>query len=279
MGQRHQIYVRIHNPLKNKSVVEDLKSFDSKGAQLKHAQKVFGTKKTSVLAFHHQWLFGMSAAAVCNNILREVDKSSSPVHILSKEIERLPYPSNYNGEKDKVDGFMEVVEALLFNQFDTEFAEQGARYGIERVCDLVDEQFDRKKGTMDIKRGDYRTDFTLGDNNDGITIIDVVEKKYCFMNIGFGDSTVMTLPALVPIPAEKYVNAYYATQKAKLGEYYIEDVCKNDETKIQELLQENKESVKFVKEKFAKRTLFTLDELKKIFPKVYKKTKKAKAAI
>jgi hypothetical protein len=277
MGQRFQAYLRINNPLKNKDVVEDLKTKD--GKQLKHARAIFGKGKTSVIAFHHQWLYGMTAPAICLNILRQVDKSASPEHVFNKEFGTFPYPKDYRGDTDKVDGYFELIETLLFNQFDTDFAAYGARYGVERVVNLVEELYDRKTGKMDLSY-DYRKDFTLGDNNDGIMIIDVISKKYCFMNIYKQDkdpdcSSVASLPTLKPVSAEKYANAYYATKRKKLSSYYVEDRCKNDEKKIQELLIENQKKMVFVSLSFDAYPVLTLDEVKEMFPKVYEPKKEA----
>ena len=113
MGQRLQCYIQVHNPLNNKELVENLKE-----KEIKHAYAIFGKKKTSVLAFHHQWLYGMTAAAICANIMREVVKSDNPHHILSKDLDSLPYPKTWDKDTDNVDGYFEVIQALLFVQFD-----------------------------------------------------------------------------------------------------------------------------------------------------------------
>lgn len=275
MGQRHQIFIRIHNPLNNPEVIKDLCTFDKKQKALKHAKAVFGEKKTSILAFHNQWLYGMSAAATCANIMREVYKSDRPEHIFSKELDRLPYPVNYthtSNDEDKVDGYFQLIQTLLFNLFDTDFAAHGSRYGLERVINLVDECYDRKTGKFD-KRWDIRSDFRRGDNNDGITIIDLVNKKYCFMNIfderDEKNNGVYYLTPLTPASAEEYVNAYYPVERERVSEYDIER-CKKDEEKIKEMLDNRKENLNFVKEVFSKYEVLSLDEVKKICPAIYR---------
>lgn len=261
MGQRFQVYIRIHNPLKNKSIVEDLSRFNQDGSILKQAKRLFGNKKTSILAFHHQWLYGVTAAAICANIMREVtiQRTKSSAHILSTERDEFPYPVDYTGDKTKVDGYMEVVKAIFFNQFNAEFAEHGARYGIERVIDLSKDCFD-KNGKYD-KRYDCRVDFRGGDNNDGIMIIDAIKNKYCFIHRIYGD-----VKTLVPISAEKYVKTYRPTEKSKL----MRENDERDEDKIQEMLKDNRETAAFVKEAFSNFNLLTLDDVKEIFPAVYK---------
>ena len=258
MGQRHQLYLIIHNPLKNEEALKEITDFDNEGKQLAHARKVFGNKKISVLPFHHQWLFGLTAAAVCSNIMKEVLRSNSSKHMFSKEFSRIPH--GRNSQTDRIDAFIKMFETVINCQFDTDFADLGARYGVEDAFSISGEGCEN--------------DFRNGDNNDGITIIDTINKKYCFMNNGCGDSKMDKLPELIPVSAEQYVEIYYATTKKYLSEYYLEDVCGNDAKKIKELLEENKEVVAFTKKAFANFTLLSLDEVKKLFPKVYNETSK-----
>ena len=271
MGQRHQIYVRISNPMKNKKFVEDLKNFDNEGKQFAHAKRFFGTDKTSILAFHHQWLFGITAAAVCYKILQEAFRSEHPQHIFSKEINGCPYPSNFNGNNDKIDGYKELVKAILFIQDNLQFAENGARYGIQDAF-FTNEECYNDKGKLEY--GDCRKDFRLGDNNDGIMIIDCITKKYCFMNIGFGDSSVKKLPELVPVSAGRYVRTYYPTTEKSLGNYAKKDECGNDCAKILKRLNDNKGRVEFVIEQFKDFKVLSREEVAEIFPAVYSENEK-----
>jgi hypothetical protein len=212
--------------------------------------------------------------------MREVYKSKSLQHIISKELESLPYPKNYTEDRDKVDGYFEIIEALFFNLLDVDFAAHGSRYGVERVSNLVDDLYDRKTGRFD-KRWDIRKDFRLGDNNDGIMIVDAVNKKYCFMNIFEYDredeksECVRALPSMVPVTAGEYVNAYYPTVKEGLHNSTME---KKSEIEIQEILKGNQKRVNYVNKVFSKYELLSLDEVKKMFPAVYriKKVKETK---
>lgn len=271
MGQRHQIYIRIHNPLKNEDFVKDIKGFGSKGTLFARTKRFFGTGETSILAFHHQWLFGMTAAAVCHKIMLEAMKSDHPIHIFSKEIDKCPYPTNFNSDTDKIDGYQELVKAVIFIQDDLQFAENGARYGIQDAF-FTNEECYNKKGEKEY--GDCREDFRCGDNNDGIMIIDCITKKYCFMNIGFGDSTVMKLPELVPLSAGRYVHAYYPTTEKTLGSYTRKREYENDKEKIQECLADHKSKLEFVIEQFKKFKVLSRKEVAEIFPAVYSEEKK-----
>lgn len=252
--------------MKNKEFVEDIKSFDSEGKQFARAKRFFGSGKTSILSFHHQWLFGMTAAAVCYKIMQEVMKSEHPAHIFSKDIESCPYPTRFSSAKDKIDGYKELVQAILFIQDNIQFTENGARYGIQDAF-FTNEECYNEKGKLEY--GDCRKDFRLGDNNDGIMIIDCITKKYCFMNIGFGDSTVLKLPKLVPVSAGRYVRAYYPTTEKSLDSYTKKERLGNDQKKIQECLDENKSSVDFVIEQFKDFKVLSLEEVSEIFPAVY----------
>jgi hypothetical protein len=264
MGQRHQIYIRIHNPLKNKEVVKDLNRFANSEEIMKQAKKVFGSGKTSILPYHHQWLFGMTAAAVCHNIMTEVLKSDSPYHILSKDIDELPYPANQSSSDNqtKVDGFLNIVDRIINTQLNIEFAENGSRYGIQRAFSIINDAFDYETGKYEGKRSDCRFDFRMGDNNDGITIIDVVNKKYCFLNIGFGDSTVSKLSPFIPTSAVDYVKAYYPISNENLDE--------DDEPTTEKEIAENIEILSFVEKQFSNLELLSFNEVAEIFPLVYK---------
>jgi hypothetical protein len=266
MGQRHQIYIRIPNPMKNKEFAKDMKCYDSDGKQFAHAKRFFGSGETSILAFHHQWLYGMTAAAVCYKIMQEAIRSDHPLHIFSKEIANCPDLVHYTRDKDKVDGYKDLVQAILFIQDNLQFAENGARYGIQNAF-FTNEECYNEKGEKDF--GDCREDFRIGDNNDGIMIIDCITKKYCFMNIGFGDSTVKKLPPLVPVSAGRYVRAYYPTTGKSLGSYTKKEECENDQIKIQKRLENNNKKVEFVIEQFKMFKVLSLKEVAEIFPTVY----------
>ena len=187
--------------------------------------------------------------------MNEVAKAKKcAMHPLSKDFSNFPYSQKY--EEDKVDAFMLLVETLLFNLFDIKFANMGARFGIERVIDLVGENYNRETAKLDTKHGDYRKDFSLGDNNDGIIIVDAVENKYCFMDIGCC-STLENLPSFTPLTAKEYVEAYYPTS--------LKVLIKTDETKD---LKANIRKVKFVEKVFKKFNLLSVEDVKEMFPKV-----------
>jgi hypothetical protein len=128
---------------------------------------------------------------------------------------------------------------------------------------------------MNKSEPEMRTDFTRGDNNDGITIIDLVENKYCFMNICEQDLSsykVYSLPSLTPVDARAYVTAYYGETIETHNPYYFgnherELITKTREEQ-QEIINKTIEINRMVLEGFDKFEVLTQAEIKKIFPKV-----------
>jgi hypothetical protein len=115
--------------------------------------------------------------------------------------------------------------------------------GIERMIFLNSECIENGKYDS---RWDMRLDFTMGDNNDGISIIDIIERKYCLMNIceqEVGSNNVYELSKLEPSSAIQYVNAYYSN---------IDD------------LEENA----YCNELLKKYPILNLKEIQKMFPKM-----------
>ncbi len=91
-----------------------------------------------------------------------------------------------------------------------------------------------------------RLNFTMGDNNDGISIIDTIERKYCLMNISNYDAEytdVSALQSMLPYDANDYVHCYYPES---------EDVRKN-------ILCCNQ---------LKKYPILNLNEIQKMFPKM-----------
>jgi hypothetical protein len=125
---------------------------------------------------------------------------------------------------------------------------------------LVEECFDKKTGKFET-RFDCRVDFTRGDNNDGIMIIDATTKKYCFIREIYTD-------VIKPVSASVYVRGYRPTSISKLGSYEKER-CGKDATKIQELLEEHKDICNFVKEQFKVFKVLSLNEVKELFPAMF----------
>jgi hypothetical protein len=234
MGQRHQVFIKMLNPLKME------RNYFSK-EEKKKANLLFGNEKTTILAFHHGWLFGGSAVVNAIDILDFSDKETMADY-------NNPFNENYAFQcmygKCGVDNFIEKVTMLL-NVKKNPLMPRGI--GIEDFFLINGECIDNK-GKRNVKSC-FREDFTIGDNNDGITIIDTIERKYCFMNIyeqEVGADRIYSLPQLQPCSAEEYLNAYYPPRRKKF---------------------DNRKKVLAL---FKNYQVLTLDEVKKMYPSVYK---------
>lgn len=189
MGQRHQIFLKVNNPLKMK------RNYFSKEEKSK-ARKIFGSGKYTIIALHHQWLYGRSAVFNIKHILDITENMNEYTN---------PFSDNYsfNG----LDDYIKDVMMLLQVQTNP-LHPRGT--GIERMIFLNSECID-ENGKYD-KHWDIRLNFTFGDNNDGVSIIDTIERKYCLINIHsqeIGDTSVSNLPSMIPSSAEDYVHSYY----------------------------------------------------------------------
>lgn len=275
MGQRFQAYIRIENPLHKAKNSGDIWNDEDK----KKAELYFGKKKFSVIPFHHQWLYGLTAAGVLVKIMKEVLRAKGESHPFSPELKNIPYRQDYN--KLPGYGLVELIQAL-FNTSDLDVSEIGGRFGVERTCYIGDEHFDYEKGSVNRKWANQQERCDMGDNNDGIMIIDVATKKHCFMNLfetdrKEGKGSVYSLPQLEPVSVIDYVRAYYPTEKSKLSSYVKKDQCGNDNAKIQEVLDENREIIRQLTEIVKDYQVLSLEEVKAMFPKTYKEVEKRNA--
>lgn len=195
MGQRHQIFIKINNPYKNDRL------FDGKDKV--KAGKIFGRGKHTVIALHHQWLYGRSALLMAAHILNITNPETMSEY--SSPFGHSFYCHTANGKSELenyIDRLMMMLQVITNPKFP-----RGT--GIERMHFLNDSDWGECEGN------DMRKNFMAGDNNDGITIIDSVKRKYCFMNIhdfDYGDDDpdgIYSLPLLEPVTAIDYATAYY----------------------------------------------------------------------
>lgn len=269
MGQRHQIYIRIENPLKK---VEEPFLFDSDGEKMKEAEILYGKGKYSVIPFHHQWLFGTSAVGMLVKIMTEVHKAKGTRHPFSPDLDNLPYETSFRSDNLAGFGLIEFIQALI-TITDFEVSEIGGRFGVERLIYIGDEHYDKE--TKKKSNYSHQKSCDCGDNNDGVMIIDVPSKKYCFMNIFEQDTSrdcrasVYSLPQLTPVSALDYQKAYYPTTKRTISDYQVDRAGG-----IEEALKEHREMAEAIKEIVKDFDVLSLAEVKKMFPKTYKDHKK-----
>jgi hypothetical protein len=200
MGQRHQIFIKINNPVKSD------RNYLSKEDKSK-MRKIFGAAKYTVIALHHQWLYGRSAIENAKHIIGITDINTmnnytNPFHPDSLTM--------YNSLDDYIRDIMSMFQVQSN-------PDHPRGTGIEKMHFLNTDCLEDDGSYKD--RWDMRKYFDRGDNNDGITIIDSIERKYCFMNICEGDydygESVESLEAYKPVSAIDYVTAYYPKPKDK----------------------------------------------------------------
>ena len=174
MGQRSQVFIIVNNPLKNCENSGDVYSEERN----KEAKLYFGTGKKSVIPFHHQWLYGATFAAVLSKILKEAKTAKGDRHPFSPDFK---YFSDRNDiRKDAGYGFIEIIRNII-SLPDAEVSEIAGRWKAENFVYIGDEHYDYDTKEKSAFNHQKRCD--VGDNNDGILIVDIPSKKYCFMNI------------------------------------------------------------------------------------------------
>jgi len=240
MGQRHQFFLRVKNPLKLNIFSRD---------DNKRAKEIFGKNKYTILGFHHQWLYGRSAAVNIINMLNYTDKD-----IMSEY--HNPFGEQFHAYDTSLDYYIKKLVAMVSLQT-SPLHPRGIGY--ENVCFL------------NLEEDWVLTEFDSGDNNDGITIIDTITRKYCMMNIyeqDLDEWKIYTLPEMKPVSAMDYMKAYYP----ETVETFRDDDL--SEEKILECIEENiKDNLEIDTEiKRISRGVLTEKQISKIFPKYYKKS-------
>lgn len=220
MGQRHQIFIKTHNPVKTDKYMSD--------EDKKKARKLFGNKKYTIIALHHGWLYGLSAVA---NIVNVMNATKDTEEVRNSVFTENPYMT-YD-----LDGWIDKAKTLLEAQLNPKHPRG---IGVEKMLLLNEES------------KEYMSDCTIGDNNDGITIIDTINRTYCMMNIFTfededGDTDgIYGLPSMKPVSAMEYAKAYYPDE--------------DDADQVNNIVQDLDEY-----------EVMTEKELAKLFPKNFKK--------
>lgn len=249
MGQRHQIFLKIYNPVKNERL------FNGHG-ELKKARKAFGDGIYTVIALHHQWLYGHSAAVnILNMVLYTNLETASDYNN--------PFAKDYIGVHNEPDTLKEYINDVM-NMLTIQVSPLHPRgIGFERMLFLNE---------MEPEMREY---CNIGDNNDGITIIDTITRKYCMMNIYDTDENevngIYSLPKLLPVSAREYMKAYYPEDVKYLNEYDKERYP--TKKKMLEYIMKNKKENEIIDQEIKLKTtgVLTLEEVKEMFPLVYKK--------
>jgi hypothetical protein len=251
MGQRHQIFLIVNNPIKQ--FLEDKKN------NANSLKKEFGTGDFTVLAFHNQWLYGGTALVGALNVLDHVSQFTvaQKTDINSWSGYDTPFgaaSTKYNFNREK---YLTTIQFILnFVAKKTPFRDAGLLGG----------------WYLNDSDPEMRTDFTRGDNNDGITIIDTINNKYCFMNIqeyslsdSEGHHSASDLPYLTPSPALDYIKSYYGETVETCNPYHIDKLTPKAADKVVKGFAKRNATLS---NKFKKYNLLTVEELSKYFPKL-----------
>lgn len=251
MGQRHQQFINVTNPRKL-SRNDEFKMFN-------------GRRKNIVLPFHNQWLYGRRAPLAALRVLEHT------VHLNEKDRNgkdnmhsNYHTPFTYGGMRYSFDNFKKYISSIEFI----------LNYSKDGDGDIDAPGFG---GSWFLGDDEYKTmseDFTMGDNNDGVTLIDVTTNKYCFINISNyndGDDelshNVWDLPYMQPVDALTYMRAYYGETKETANPYHIEH-CRDEGQSIEEYLKEASELNASIAKRFEGFEVMTLADIKKMFPKM-----------
>lgn len=250
MGQRSQILVQIPNP------VEDL--YFSDKAEQKKAIEILGNGKTTILSYHNQWLFGRSSLQQCLALL-EFANNFTKKEILKKNGDLFDVPFSVSGymKFNTIERITNAIGTIMnLRPKNTEWLKAG-----------IGESFYIGSHEYDIE---LREDFTRGDNNDGVIIVDMINKKYCFINpypkhkYGLKFS-VRDLPKCKPFDAHTYVKCYYGETLKTIQPYKLEN--KTEEEKLK-LLNDNIRINGELANQFKGFKVLTIEELDVMFPKM-----------
>jgi len=255
MGQRHQLFIKIANPAKHLS---------AQPKERKELEKEFGTGEFAILAYHHQWLYGRSALHTALGLLQFGKQFTREQKTESKEAYDCPF--SVRGMEGNFNSKDRIISAIAFilNYRPKATTSLDAGIGSAWYIGKEDEGIN--------------FDYTLGDNNDGITIIDLVENKYCYMNIyeqDLKDSySASRLPSLTPVSAKEYVSAYYGETIESTNPYYFGD---HDRSKVkmsvedqQKIVNSNIKTNLKASKGFDKFEVLTKAEIEKMFSRMKK---------
>ncbi len=206
--------------------------------------RIKGKSGPIMLGYHHQWLFGKTAMQTLERVLTFASASLEDKYSPLNE----PYDNGYSASN--------ALESVISTDYKT-----GYHHG---VCAFQHQRLDSDNSP------DVLQNPMLGDNNNGITIVDLTgdKPKYCFMSLTHlecldGVPSCFEVENLVPIDAETWINLHYPKDTKNV---YYKDWPKA------ELVAHAKERTRLVKA-LSKYKALTQAEVKKMFPKMFKGVK------
>lgn len=261
MGQRSQTYIRVLNPLhylikEDRGVIAEIKKNKRTKAyrEYKKWEKALGTDEYTVLAYHHQWLYGLTFPSMIIKMLKFY-------HFEDKEDKKFAnHPANPRYFIDDLFEYHDEDRTQPFNKLQR-FVDFHTH-----VLSIVIEpwEFTREKGRegfrfLNLEDEGYRKCYNNGDNNDGVCIVDTEKCRYAFLKIQDHIESVAELPNEVPLSAERYVRAYYPLNEEhdKLRDgYTFEDIRD---------LENNPKRIQMAKDAFEGFDVLTREQIDLIF--------------
>jgi hypothetical protein len=256
MGQRFQVFIHCLNPVISlKKELEVIQKYSVEKKKIKHLSsevkrytKAFGCNDYTTIAYHHQWLFGRSAVHAASRIVAFNQFTKA-------EANPLKSVTPINGEE------LLQFQRHLLSLFNSKLAQLIGRFGLEKFQ------------ILNFNQPDIRHDCTSVDNNDGIVVIDCIDDRYCFLNVGTGDTTISQIPVLEPCSAEQYISLYYPTEISQGKTSNVPD------TNIEQLqyFNTNRRVNRLFLKPFKNYELMSRSDLEKMFPDSFVKVGKSTA--
>jgi hypothetical protein len=148
-----------------------------------------GARYRGLAAIHHQWLYGATALKVCRRLL----------HI-------------FQSPENRVALEHELRWAKTLGENDWDADEPYIPFPFILTCLVLGASFNEKEGYYyKVQRLPFNLPFDEGDNNDGITVLDISDLgnvKYCFVDYQ-GMESAREVEMMTPVEASEYLWAYY----------------------------------------------------------------------
>ena len=164
-----------------------------------------GNRYRGLAVFHHQWLYGATALKRCLGILA----------IFSAPANRLPIQQELTAARKHADEFW--TEPQTWTSLEVPFP-------FITTCLLLGASLDVKEGyDASVLLMPFNMPFDGGDNNDGITVVDITDLshvRYCFVLWDECDVFQVDreldqaeLPQMAPLSGPAYLAAYYNAEE------------------------------------------------------------------
>ena len=153
-------------------------------------------KYRSLAVVHHQWLYGYTALRQCRKIL-EIFSNPNNATALSNELKYA------------------AINQVLWDGV-PDYQDCKPRFPFITTCLMLGASFSPEDSYFhQVSPEPFNLDFDAGDNNNGITIIDISDPndiRYCFVDF-FGMESNTEVQLMTPLTGRIYLEAYYDPQE------------------------------------------------------------------